>query len=160
MPFVVAPGRNPIVRAAFAGLAAEKKAAKRVDLPKEDVARSEPYRRLVASMSCRKCHKPGPNQAAHVPASGKAIKVDDRLTFALCADGPGRKGCHPQFDQYLFGDRAWTVRQGELWALETRAEIVAADEWPKKLPRWVEAKPVKNAKPPRAKGGKPTKAKS
>lgn len=152
--FVVAPSRNRIVQAAFAGLAAANKAATkkpaRPDIPKEAVVRSEPYRRLVASMPCRHCHKPGPSQAAHIPTSGKGIKTDDRQTFALCADGPRYKGCHPQFDQYQLGDHAWTVAQGEEWARETRLEITVAGEWPKKLALYPEerARP-KVTKPPK-----------
>lgn len=159
MAFVVGPSRNPIIQAAYASLRAaeiaDKKASKsgakpEVALSKEKAVQHEGYRRLVASMPCKHCHKQGRSQAAHPPPTGKAIKRDDRECFPLCCDGPGGyKGCHPKFDSYQIMPHAAAVKQGLQWAAETRAEIIAADEWPKRLPRVVEAKPA--AKKARAK---------
>lgn len=145
MAFTILPGRNRIIQAAWAMHdAANKKegktakAAEKADVarPKEAVVRSEPYRRLVAAMPCIRCGKEKRSQAAHVPTEGKGIKVDDRETFPLCADGPGYVGCHPQFDQYKLFPRDKTVKQGKKWAAQTREAIEAADLWPKKLAKW------------------------
>jgi hypothetical protein len=144
MAFVVAPSRNKIVQAAFAGLErerrAEKKASKSVEKPevahpKDDIVRSEAYRRLVAARPCKNCGRHKRSQAAHVPPEGKGIKVDDRETFPLCCDGPRYKGCHPKFDQYELMPRDKAVKQGRKWAAETRAEIQAEGLWPKNLPK-------------------------
>ena len=35
---------------------------------------------------------------------------------------------------------AAAVKQGKQWAAETRAEIEAAGEWPKRLPKWEPAR--------------------
>lgn len=143
--FVVAPSKNKMLQVAWSGhkaaQRAEGKASKagekpEVARPKEDVITSEPYRRLVAARPCKNCGRQKRSQAAHVPPSGKGIKTDDRETFPLCCDGPRYKGCHPKFDQFQLMPRDQAVKQGKQWAAETRAEIEAAGEWPKKLPRW------------------------
>lgn len=145
MPFMAPYRRSTIVSDAFKAMeAANKKDAPKaskpaakpeVARPKDDIVRSEKYLRLVASMPCKNCLRHGHSQAAHLPPDAKGKKVSDLETFALCADGPraGQRGCHPQFDQYKLGDRAWTVRQGKRWAAETRREISDAGEWPKGL---------------------------
>ena len=65
--------------------------------------RSEKYLRFVASLPCANCGRWGRSQAAHsnsgVHGKGMALKSDDKNTFPLCADAPGLRGCHFQFDQ-------------------------------------------------------------
>lgn len=57
--------------------------------------RSEKYRRLVAALPCAHCGKPGPSQCAHGDeGKGMGIKASDETCFPLCADTPGRQGCH------------------------------------------------------------------
>lgn len=153
MSFVVTPGRNPIIAAAWAGLrAAEKKGASKqvekpeVAHPKEAAVRSEPYRRLVAARPCKNCGRQKHSQAAHVPPAGKGIKQDDRETFPLCADGPYGKGCHPKFDQYELMPREQAMKQGRKWAAQTRAEIAAEGLWPARLPKGTQHQ-SKKAKP-------------
>lgn len=110
-------------------------------IPKEDALESEPYRRLVAARPCKACGKVGRSQHAHLnEGKGKGLKLDDRRAMPLCCDEPGREGCHPQFDQYrlVLGGRAAHIALGRRWADETRAEILAAGQWPKNLPRWTE----------------------
>jgi len=104
--------------------------------PKQNAVRSEPYRRLVASMPCKACGIQGYSQAAHVPSDGRGIKQDDRLTFALCCVRIGIPGCHQDFDQYRMfpSDVARTV--GQAWAADTRRYIYASGKWPKSLPKW------------------------
>jgi hypothetical protein len=109
---------------------------------KENPLRSEIYRRLVAAMPCAYCLRPGRSQHAHEnDGKGKAQKLDDRRGMPLCADEPGREGCHTKFDQYrlLSGGRRAHVAYGQLWAAQTRAAILAAGTWPKNLPLWSES---------------------
>ena len=93
--------------------------------------RSEPYRRLVASLPCVHCGIRQHSQAAH-PNSDKAKgqKLDDRLCFPLCADRPGVRGCHPLFDQYLLYPRqiCRSVERG--WTRRTVDTITRAGQWP------------------------------
>jgi hypothetical protein len=150
LAFVIAPSRNPIVQGAWAlmeaAARAEKKASKpaakpEVARPKENVVQSEPYRRLVAAMPCRNCGVQGHSQAAHEPPSGKAIKQDDRGCFALCCTRAGGiEGCHPRFDRYELFNHAKTHRMAKQWGAETRAEILDAGLWPKKVTKWPKGK--------------------
>ncbi len=68
---------------------------------------SEPYRRLVAKLPCVRCNRTDRSQAAHAntPPFGKGlgIKAHDWAVFPLCADEPGRLGCHTQHDRYMGG---------------------------------------------------------
>lgn len=102
-------------------------------VPKEDILRSEAYRRLVAAMPCWNCKASPPTQAAH-PNNGKgmALKTDDRRCFPLCPQ------CHGRWDQG--GERLKQARRVLEDAAErdTRAAILAAGTWPKNLPMWKE----------------------
>lgn len=105
--------------------------------PKEEAIRHEGYRRLVASMDCISCGRPGRSQHAHEnEGKGKSLKLDDRRAMPLCCDEPGREGCHAKFDQYrlLPGGRAAHVEQGRAWSAQTRAAILADGLWPAGLP--------------------------
>lgn len=114
--------------------------AKIVSVPvvraKENVIRSESYRRLVAVMPCKACGIGGYSQAAHVPPDGKGIKQDDRLTFPLCCARLGVRGCHADFDQYYLLPSTKTREMGRKWAAETRATIINDGNWPEGLPMW------------------------
>ncbi len=108
-------------------------------IAKEELLRSEPYRRLVAAMPCKACDIQGYSQHAHENmGKGLGLKVDDRRGFALCTVVPGRVGCHELFDQYQLveGGREAHRLLGEHWAAETRKEIEEAGLWPKKLKPW------------------------
>ena len=108
-------------------------------IEKEKPLRSEPYRRLVASLPCIYCGIAGYSQHAHEnDGKGKGMKVDDRRAMALCCTRPGIEGCHVAFDQYrlLPGGREAHIEQGLIWAAETRKEIEQSSQWPKKLPLW------------------------
>ena len=66
-----------------------------VTLPKAAPVRDEAYRRLVATLPCAHCKRHGPSQCAHADeGKGLGIKASDRDTYPLCADEPGRRGCH------------------------------------------------------------------
>ena len=85
---------TPRPRAAAAAIH-DGKARMVVPCPKEDPARSEAYLRRVAALQCAHCGRLGPSQAAHADqGKGMAIKASDFDTFPLCADRPGRTGCH------------------------------------------------------------------
>jgi putative hemolysin len=108
-------------------------------IPKAEPVRSEPYRRLVASMDCIHCGKQGRSQHAHTnEGKGKSLKNDDRDAMPWCADEPGLQGCHAAFDQYILldGGRAAHVEQGRTWAALTREAIETAGLWPQNLPKW------------------------
>jgi hypothetical protein len=109
--------------------------------PKENAVRSEEYRRLVAALPCAHCGIHGISQHAHEnEQKGKSLKLDDRRAMPLCADQPGREGCHKKFDEYrlLLGGRGAHVAMGNYWAERTRAVIIEAGKWPKNLPPWRE----------------------
>ena len=94
-----------------------------ISRPKENVVRSEPYRRLVAALPCIKCGIEGMSQAAH-PNTGKggAIKTDDRDCFPLCHDGsPSR--CHPRFDQGAMFSKQMRREIEQEWAAQTRLRL-------------------------------------
>lgn len=103
-----------------------------VSLPKDRPARSLAYRRWVATLACAHCRRAGPSQCAHADAGkGLAIKSTDAACFPLCADAPGRRGCHTrmgasgEFGQE--GRRALEVRYGA----ETEALARATGKWPR-----------------------------
>ena len=105
---------------------------------KDAPARSEAYRRLVATLPCANCGRQGHSQHAHTNAGkAKAMKNDDRDAMPLCADDYGLPGCHSRFDRYaLFSDRAEHIRMGAQWAEQTRNQIETMGLWPRNLPRW------------------------
>lgn len=101
--------------------------------PKEDMVRSEAYRRLVAAMPCIACGC-GPCQAAHPNTNkGMAMKTDDRLCFPLCGPQPGRPGCHALFDQGVMFTKAARRAIEPAWGADTRRRILANSQWPKGL---------------------------
>lgn len=107
---------------------------------KDNPLKSEPYRRLVASLPCANCGRVGHSQHAHTNAGkAKSMKNDDRDAMPLCADDYGILGCHSRFDRYaLFLDRAEHVQMGKEWAEKTRKQIEGMGLWPANLPRWKE----------------------
>lgn len=104
-------------------------------LPKEDVCRSDPYRRLVAALPCAHCQIEGLSQAAHPPPTGKGIKASDLECFPLCCARPGVPGCHYLFDQYKLMPKAHMRGWAAVCAEETREIIDGNGQWPKNLPR-------------------------
>lgn len=103
--------------------------------PKADVWRCEAYRRLVASMDCAHCHRPGPSQAAHADqGKGMALKADDRTCYPACADGPMRQGCHSLIgSRGLFSrDQRRTIEQNH--ARKTREAIRQSGQWKESWP--------------------------
>jgi len=95
-------------------------------IPKAEPVRSEAYRRLVAALPCASCGIEGRSQHAHSnDGKAKGIKACDLESMPLCADSPGRVGCHSLFDQYelLPGGRDAHIEQGRVWIAQTRAKL-------------------------------------
>ena len=104
---------------------------------KEKPLRSEPYRRLVASLPCIHCGIAGYSQHAHEnDGKGKGMKVDDRRAMPLCCTRPGIEGCHVAFDQYrlLPGGREAHREAGRQWAVDTQINVFELGLWPANLP--------------------------
>ncbi len=88
-------GANPSSPRAPALRIDDGKARAHLDVPKENPYRSEAYLRRVAALPCAHCGRSGPSQAAHSDTGkGLQIKASDLETYPLCADSPGRRGCH------------------------------------------------------------------
>lgn len=109
---------------------------------KERPVRSEPYRRLVASLGCIYCGIEGFTQHAHAnTGKGAGIKTDDRFAFPLCADRPDQRGCHSLFDQGALFSKAVRREVEKEWARRTAQYLIGAGLWPAGLdiPEWAEA---------------------
>lgn len=62
--------------------------------PKQQIVRSESYRRFVASHACFSCGMSGMSQCAHAnEGKGMGMKVCDTRSFPLCST------CHADLDQ-------------------------------------------------------------
>ena len=113
-----------------------------VPVHKQNLVRSEPYRRLVASLPCIACGIEGFSQHAHGnQGKGMAIKACDLYAFPLCAPRPGEIGCHARLDQGALFPKA-VRREVELeWARRTVLFLLGAGRWPEglRVPDWAEA---------------------
>lgn len=112
-----------------------------VPVPKDAPVRSEPYRRLVASLPCIACGIQGYSQHAHAnQGKGMALKVDDRFAFPLCAARPGAVGCHAALDQGAMFAKAARREIEQEWARRTVLFLLQADRWPTGLavPDWAQ----------------------
>lgn len=97
------------------------------------VLRSLEHRQNVANLPCVKCGIAGFSQAAHPNFDkGLSLKVCDSLTFPLCCDRPGVRGCHSHHDQ---GGMPRAERWGLEWhyADSTRAELLRFNLWPRSV---------------------------
>lgn len=104
-------------------------------VPKATPVRSEPYRRLVASLPCINCGIEGFTQHAHAnQGKGMALKVCDLLAFPLCADRPGQVGCHTGHDQGALLPRSVRREVEQEWARRTVRFLIGAGRWPAGLP--------------------------
>jgi len=106
---------------------------------KQEAVRSEPYRRLVAALPCAHCGIAGYSQAAH-PNTGKGagLKTDDRFAFPLCGPRPLEAGCHTRFDQGALFSKAARRAIEPAWTADTVRRIVAAGQWPERLPMLIQ----------------------
>ena len=107
-------------------------------VPKTVTVDHKGYRRLVAALPCIRCLRIG-CQAAHPNTNkGAGYKTDDRLIFPLCADGPGRVGCHTLFDQRALYSKEVRRELEPKWGRLTREQIRSAGQWPTNLPAWAD----------------------
>lgn len=134
-PAVLSPTTiHPATRKAVMAPVSDKPAA---PVLKDELVRSEAYRRLVAQFACKNCGIAGHSQAAHTNrgAKGMGLKADDRDTAPLCADRPGIVGCHTRFDRYELFPADIAERVMQAWIADTQRQIEAAGLWPKNLPK-------------------------
>jgi hypothetical protein len=94
-----------------------------VKFPKSRRFKSEPYRRFVASLPCFACGLESASQCAHANGGGMGTKASDLETFPLCADGPGRLGCHSVFDRCI--GMTWDEREALTAAYVRRMQDIA-----------------------------------
>jgi hypothetical protein len=103
-------------------------------IPKENVVRSEAYRRLVAAMPCIHCGLDGSSQAAHGDeGKGAHIKSSDLTCYPACTDGPGRVGCHSLIGTLRIYTAEVRRPMEEDFARRTRAASVASGKCPADL---------------------------
>lgn len=132
---------QPVYRLARPCEAAQVSAAA-VPVPKAAPVRSEPYRRLVASLPCIACGIEGFTQHAHGNAGkGMALKTCDLFAFPLCADRPGERGCHSKLDQGGLFPREVRREVEQEWARRTVLFLNSAGRWPAGIavPDWAGA---------------------
>lgn len=93
-------------------------------IPKQPPYRSEAYRRLVAALACAHCRRPGPSQCAHGDeGKGLAMKSSDLTCFPLCADEPGRRGCHSMIGASGMFTREQRRALEQTYAAQTRKTL-------------------------------------
>lgn len=93
--------------------------------------RSEEHRKNVAALPCAKCRIVGFSQAAHANFDkAGALKNCDSLTFPLCCDRPGVRGCHSLHDQGgIYTKEERPLREWE-HIDATRAALIRQNKWP------------------------------
>lgn len=96
-----------------------------------NLLRSEQHRKNVAALRCAKCGILGFGQCAHANVTkGAGMKVCDSLTFSLCCDRPGVRGCHSLHDQGGIYTKAERARVEWEYVDATRAELIRRNQWP------------------------------
>lgn len=96
-----------------------------------NLLRSAAHRQNVAGLPCAKCGIVGFSQAAHANATkGGSLKTCDSLTFPLCCDRPGVRGCHGLHDQGAIYAHQERVRVEWEYVDGTRAELIRKNKWP------------------------------
>lgn len=108
-----------------------------VPQPKEVALQHGGYMAAVRRLACARCGHPPPSQFCHADeGKGTGIKTDCRRGWPGCGPHGGEPGCHwlvgtsgriPKAERREFEARA---------GVETRAEVVARGQWPKRLPPW------------------------
>lgn len=100
-------------------------------VPKKNALRSATYRRWVASLPCAVCRLAGPSQCAHSDVGkGLAVKATDATCYPLCADQPGRLGCHSRIGASGVLGRDWRRAAEARYSTETARLARATGNWP------------------------------
>ena len=121
-PIVHKPLATPVVYAVIGNSVAA--------MPKVAPVRSEAYRRAVAALPCVICKIAGISQCAHAnTGKGTGTKVSDTRCFPLCADQPGRQGCHARFDQGALFTKLVRPSIEEAWIADTQRRLQAMGLW-------------------------------
>lgn len=93
-------------------------------IPKAAPVRSEPYRRVVATLPCAICGVPGYSQAAHAnQGKGMGMKACDLTCFPACGPRPGEQGCHAALDQGALFMKAVRRELEPVWAADTMRKL-------------------------------------
>lgn len=110
-----------------------------VTVDKVNALQHQGYMALVRKLPCARCGVVGFSQFCHADfGKGTGIKTDCRRGWPGCGPRPGIPGCH------FFVGTSGTLPQAERraveleYAIKTRALILAAGTWPKRLPLWAE----------------------
>lgn len=102
-----------------------------VSFPKENALQHLGYINLVRALPCAHCFKLPRSQFCHTDlGKGRGIKTDCRRGWPGCA------ACHELIGSTGKLGKAERRRIEALYAAETRAKIIAAGKWPKRLPLW------------------------
>lgn len=97
-----------------------------IGFPKQQIIRSESYRRFVASFPCFRCGIEGMSQCAHAnEGKGLSMKVSDIRSFPLC------QRCHVELDQSIWMtreerrslERGMTLKMQEIARAAGRKEL-------------------------------------
>lgn len=93
-------------------------------IPKAAPVRSEPYRRVVATLPCAICGVHGYSQAAHAnQGKGMGMKACDLTCFPACGPRPGMQGCHTALDQGALFMKAVRREMEPIWAADTMRRL-------------------------------------
>lgn len=137
------PSRKPMARSAWKPRSRERKGpglAQRVaqsvgtainhNKGESSRLRSEDHRKNVAALPCAVCGIVGFSQAAHANFNkGGALKNCDSLTFPLCCDRPGVRGCHSLHDSgAIYTKQERLLREWE-HCDSTRAQLIRQNKW-------------------------------
>ncbi len=121
---------RPLTQGTYAGATA-------APAPKEAVLSSQPYERAAKALGyCMRCGRASTRKGdldfCHADlGKGTAIKTDVRRGW------PGCRKCHEEVGRVLIRPVRRAVEY--LLGVMTRAAVLAAGSWPKRLPMWKEA---------------------
>lgn len=103
--------------------------------PKPVILRSREYLRWVGGLACCHCKRPGPSQAAHADeGKGERIKSGDNTAHPLCADRPGRAGCHTLIGSSGTFSRDQRRQLERAYGAATKRRAILAGAWPEAWP--------------------------
>lgn len=131
-PERIKPVRPPITPSPEAGRAKMSVVGFAGSVPKENVVRSEPYRRAVASLACYRCRLEGFSQACHGDENkSMSRKTCDLTCWPGCGARPdGSMGCHEYVSRVM--SREHRREFEKLAAADTQAALILKSQEPGK----------------------------